>query len=143
MIVVDAMVLTHLLLEHPARSAEVRRAVDRDGEWCVPSLWRSELRSTFMKYVRSDDEAISGTELRLEGAIERVAAAEALVGNRTFEVDSEPVLRMAARSGCSPYDCEYVQLAEELDTCLLTYDEPVLSAFPEIAVRPGVFAPGE
>ena len=46
------------------------------------------------------------------------------------------MLRLADRSGRSPYDREYVQRADNLNTRLLTYDEPVLEAFPEIAVRP-------
>jgi predicted nucleic acid-binding protein len=139
MIVADAMTLVHLFLEHPGRSVEVRRAADRENEWCAPPLWRSEFCNALMQYVRSDDESIPGTDLTLEGAIERVSAAEAFIGNRAFEVGVEAVLRRAGRSGCSPYDCEYVQLAAERDARLLTYDEPVLEAFPEIAVRPGDF----
>jgi hypothetical protein len=111
------------LLEHPSRSVEVRHAADRDNEWCAPPLWRSEFCNALMQYVHSDDESIPGTDVTLGGAIERVSAAEA-------------VLRLADRSGCSPYDCEYVQLDDNLNTRLLTYDEPVLEAFPEIAFRP-------
>ncbi|PSQ80099.1 MAG: VapC toxin family PIN domain ribonuclease [Bacteroidetes bacterium QS_8_68_15] len=140
MIVTDVNGVVFLLLDNPTFSPDARAAYDRDDEWAAPPLWRSELCNTLMQYVRSDDESIPGTDLTLEGAIERVSAAEAFIGNRTFEVDAEAVLRLADRSGCSPYDCEYVQLAAERDARLLTYDEPVLEAFPEIAVRPGDFA---
>ncbi|PSQ84094.1 MAG: hypothetical protein BRD44_02185 [Bacteroidetes bacterium QS_7_67_15] len=39
---------------------------------------------------------------------ERVSAAEAFIGNHTFEAGAEAALRLADRSGRSPYDCEYV-----------------------------------
>jgi hypothetical protein len=82
--------------------------------------------------------AAGGTRRAQRGCdeTERVSAAEAFIGNHTFEVGAEAALRLADRSGRSPYDREYVQLADNLNTRLLTYDEPVLEAFPEIAVRP-------
>ena len=82
--------------------------------------------------------AAGGTRRAQRGCdeTERVSAAEAFIGNHTFEVGAEAVLRLADRSGRSPYDREYVQRADNLNTRLLTYDEPVLEAFPEIAVRP-------
>ena len=79
--------------------------------------------------------AAGGTRRAQRGCdeTERVSAAEAFIGNHTFEAGAEAALRLADRS---PYDREYVQRADNLNTQLLTYDEPVLEAFPEIAVRP-------
>jgi predicted nucleic acid-binding protein len=48
-------------------------------------------------------------------------------------------LGLAHDSGCSPYDCEYVALAQDLDTPLVTTDGPVLDAFPDTAVSPADF----
>ena len=93
-----------------------------------------------MQYVRATDRTIPGSGLTLAGAVARMDRAERLISGRSFEVRSPEVLHLADRSGLSPYDCEYVALAQGLDTKLLTYDKPVLKAFPEIAVRPSDFA---
>jgi predicted nucleic acid-binding protein len=140
MIVVDTMNLGYLLLNHPAFSEDVREMARVDDEWCAPPLWRSELRNTFMQHVRaSGDPNIPGADLTLSGPVERMSAAEALIAERTLDVRSEPVLRFAHESGCTAYDCEYVALAQRLDVPLITYDEPVLDAFPDTALRPSEF----
>ena len=76
-----------------------------------------------------------GTDRTLEGAVERADAAEALIGGRALEVNAEAVLHLAHRSGCSPYDCESLQLAKDRETQLLTYGTPVLEAFLGVAMR--------
>jgi hypothetical protein len=63
-------------------------------------------------------------------------------GARALEVNAEAVLRLAHRSGCSPYGCESLQLAKDRETQLLTYDTPVLEAFPGVAMRLDEFVPG-
>lgn len=50
-------------------------------------------------------------------------------------VVSSDVLRLAARSGCSAYDCEFVALAKELGIALVTVDREVLRESPGVAVR--------
>jgi predicted nucleic acid-binding protein len=49
-------------------------------------------------------------------------------------VNSREVLQLARDSDCSAYDCEFVALAKQLDTQLLTMDKKVLKAFPQRAV---------
>lgn len=139
MIVVDTMNLGYLLLNHPAFSDDVREMARVDDEWCAPPLWRSELRNTFMQHVRASNPNIPGSDLTLSGAVKRMKAAEALIGERTLDVRSEAVLRLANGSECTAYDCEYVALAQRLDVPLITYDEPVLEAFPDTALRPPEF----
>jgi predicted nucleic acid-binding protein len=92
-----------------------------------------------MQHVRASDPDIPGSDLTLSGAVERMKAAEALIGERTLDVRSEAVLRLANESECTAYDCEYVALAQRLGVPLITYDEPVLEAFPDIALRPSEF----
>jgi predicted nucleic acid-binding protein len=48
------------------------------------------------------------------------------------------VLELTQRSLCSAYDCEYVALAVQLRTKLVTADKQVLQAFPEVAVPPAI-----
>jgi predicted nucleic acid-binding protein len=47
-------------------------------------------------------------------------------------VHSEVVLRLAASSGCSAYDCEFVVAAQQLDAPLVTADHALLKAFPAL-----------
>ena len=47
-------------------------------------------------------------------------------------VESEAVLRLAASSGCSAYDCEFVAAAQQLDAPLVTADRDLLKAFPAL-----------
>jgi len=71
----------------------------------------------------------------------RLSEAERSVAGREYSVVSHEVLRLAARSGCSAYDCEYVAVAQDLGTRLVTADHQLLATFPSIAVAPEVFAP--
>jgi predicted nucleic acid-binding protein len=58
------------------------------------------------------------------------AAAERLLAGREFAVDSAEVLRLAAESGCSAYDCEFVVLAEFLGVPLVSADRRLVERFP-------------
>lgn len=44
------------------------------------------------------------------------------------------VLELVRASDCSAYDCEFVALAAQLDTRLVTMDKKLLRAFPARAV---------
>jgi predicted nucleic acid-binding protein len=56
------------------------------------------------------------------------------MNGREFEIVSFHVLELVASSGCSAYDCEFVTLAEDLGTSLVTIDKKVLNEFPQVAV---------
>ncbi len=53
---------------------------------------------------------------------------------RRYEVVSSQVLRLAAQSSCSAYDCESAALAQDLGVPLITVDKQVLDQFPQVAV---------
>ncbi|MBA3476891.1 MAG: type II toxin-antitoxin system VapC family toxin, partial [Lautropia sp.] len=59
--------------------------------------------------------------------------AESLLEGSEFEVESLTVLQLVRDSDCSAYDCEFVALAIQLDTRLVTMDGKLLRAFPERA----------
>lgn len=126
MIVVDTNVVAYLYLEseHTAAAEEVLR---RDADWTAPPLWRSELRNVLATQVRAG---------RLEVADARAVqeAAEQLLAGGEHPVASADVLELAAASGCSAYDCEFVALARHLAVPLVTGDRQLLTAFPELTV---------
>ena len=125
MIVADANLLVHLVFpgEH---SALADRIYTRDPDWAVPLLWVSELRNVAWKFVRRK-------EITLTQAIDALGRASTVVVNREYSVSTATVLELAARSGCTAYDCEYVALAQALAVPLVTADQAVLRAFPSIA----------
>jgi len=49
------------------------------------------------------------------------------------------VLSLVHSSGCSAYDCEFVNLAKDLGVLLVTQDQKVLHNFPETAISMGRF----
>jgi len=53
---------------------------------------------------------------------------------REYETVSSRVLKLDNSSSCSAYDCEFVALAEDLNTNLVTLDKKLLSNFPRTAV---------
>jgi len=130
-IVVDTNVVVPLWIDSPATETS-EALLTADAEWCVPLLWRSEFRNTLLGYVRR-------RALPLEAAAGLLAAAEEHLQAREFAVESVRVLRRAAASRCSAYDCEFVVLAEELGVPLVTHDREILDAFPRVAVSPRTF----
>jgi predicted nucleic acid-binding protein len=97
----------------------------KDSHWSAPGLWRSEFRNMLLRYVRSGD-------MHVQLAQAAVAKAKRVV--RVRSVSSDRVLDLAAASGCTAYDCEFVSVAERLQVPLVTNDRQVLSAFPMLAV---------
>ncbi|MCK6431706.1 MAG: type II toxin-antitoxin system VapC family toxin [Burkholderiaceae bacterium] len=126
MIVADVNVIAYLYL--PGKFSEkVEDLLLRDGEWAVPRLWRSEFRNILSAYMRQK-------LLTLDAAMAIDARAEALVADNEYDVSSLAVLKLAAESGCSAYDCEYVALAEHLDAKVVSADSKLRKAFPKRVV---------
>jgi predicted nucleic acid-binding protein len=125
-IVVDSNVIAYLYLpgEHTGAAEAL---LEREPEWAAPVLWRSEFRNILAGYVRRKT-------LTFEQACDMQAEAEDLLGGSEFEVESRAVLELARDSDCSAYDCEFVALAAQLDTKLVSVDRKLLRAFPARAV---------
>jgi predicted nucleic acid-binding protein len=131
LIVVDTDVIGYLFLTS-ARSASAERALERDQDWAAPLLWRTELRSVFSLYVRKAWH-------ELGQAMQSMESAASLMRGGEYDVPSGEVLRLAAESGCTAYDCEFVALARDLRVPLVTADRQLLDAFPGVAVSLEVF----
>jgi predicted nucleic acid-binding protein len=122
-IVVDANVIAYFYL--PSRFSEAAEELhQREPHWSAPVLWRSEFRNVLAVQMRR------GT-MTLQDASNLQTAAENLLANCEYHVDSTSVLELARESGCSAYDCEYIALAIDLDAKLVTMDAKLLRSFPQ------------
>ncbi|MCL2523318.1 MAG: type II toxin-antitoxin system VapC family toxin [Betaproteobacteria bacterium] len=126
MIVVDSNVLAYLYLPGEYTAA-AEALLEDDPDWAAPILWRSEFRNILAGYLRRG-------QLTFEQAHALQSEAEDLLGGAEYEVDSRSVLELVRDSECSAYDCEFVALAKQLRTRLVTMDGKVLRSFPGIAV---------
>ena len=126
MIVVDTNVLVSLYL--PATASDLADAAMRkDPVWIAPALWLSEMRNVIATLVRA-------RRIDSSHGLAAVEAAERLMADRTYGVPSGSVLQLANQSGCTAYDCEFVALAEAVQTRLVTLDKRLALKFPDLAV---------
>lgn len=125
MIVVDSNVLAYLYLPGEFTAA-AEALLARDPEWAAPLLWRSEFRNILAGYPRRKT-------LSFEQVCALQAEAESLLDGFEFPVDSQEVMALVNGSDCSAYDCEFVALAQRLQTSLITMDKKVLKAFSQHA----------
>ena len=72
--------------------------------------------------------------MSIEEVLSLATQVEEEMAEREFAVDSDRVLKLAAATSCSAYDCEFVGLAQHLGISLVTNDKHVLKAFPDTAV---------
>jgi predicted nucleic acid-binding protein len=136
-IVTDTDLLAYLLV--PSGYSEQADALfDRDPEWAVPILWRSEFRNFLAGCLRRQ-------ALAFDDVLKTQAEAEALVAGNEHEVDSRRVLELVRDSDCSAYDCGFVALASRLGVKVVTMDAKVLKAFQRhataLAPRPRRLSP--
>jgi len=130
-IVIDANIFIPFLVPD-AGSAAVESVFLREQDWIAPPLIRSEFRNILATMIRR-------RMIDFPTALVSMEEAERLLEGNELPVNSLDVLSLAARSGCTAYDCEYVALAQTLRIPLVTRDKQVLAAFPGIAVSPEQF----
>ena len=121
MIVADTNLIAYLLIlgQH---SNEAESVYIKDPQWAAPLLWRSEFRNILAFYVRRG-------LMDLNDAYRTMEQAERLMRGQEFEVASARVVRLAAASGCSAYDCEFVVLAQDLGVTMVTSDRILVTRF--------------
>lgn len=134
MIIVDTNIIGYLYLTGEW-TAQAEDALKRDADWAAPLLWRSEMRSVLVSYIRKGI-------LRLEDVAQIMDEALRLMRGGEYQVISSEVLRLAAGSKCSAYDCEFVALAQDLSVPLVTVDRQVQAEFPKVAVSLHEFVQG-
>jgi len=104
----------------------------KDGLWVAPSLWQSEFRNVTALFFRKKI-------ITFEDGLEAISKAELIMSGFEMQVKSSVVFQLVKESSCSSYDCEFVALALELQTSLITYDKKILSEFKSIAQTPEQF----
>jgi predicted nucleic acid-binding protein len=124
-IVVDTNIVAYLYLPGEFTTAAEQLLLD-EADWAAPLLWRSEFRNILAGYMRR------GT-LTFDQADALQREAEDALADGEHQVDSRSVLSLVRDSKCSAYDCEFVALAEQLGTTLVTMDSKLLAAFPKVA----------
>ncbi len=131
MIVADTNLIAYLLVDGPF-TKEARAVFEKDPDWAAPSFWRSEFRNVLVLSLRR------GVMSFLD-AMETMEDADLLMGGKSRDSASFRILRLAADSGCSAYDCEFVALAQDLGVPLVTSDRVLIEKFKPAAVSMKTF----
>jgi len=132
MIVVDVNTIAYLWI--PGEMSELaQRALARDADWVSSTLWRSEFRNILAGYLRRGNLDSLTVERCLQGA-------ETQLNGQEYRLSSPLVMQKVAASTCSAYDCEYVALADDLNTTLVTSDKQILRDFPALSTSLKDFA---
>jgi predicted nucleic acid-binding protein len=126
LIVADTNLIAYFLIKGP-HTREAESVYNKDSKWIAPLLWRSEFRNLLILSLRRGI-------LSLEEAIDLMGQAETLMGGHEHQIVSWRILRLAANSGCSAYDCEFAALALHLGIPLVTSDGALLANFKSVAV---------
>ena len=121
MIVADTNLIAYLLIRGQ-HSEQAEAVYTKDPRWVAPLLWRSEFRNILAVYIRKG-------LMDLNDAYEIMGQAERLMAGQEFEVVSAGVLQLAASSGRSAYDCEFVALAQNLGVTMVTSDRMLAARF--------------
>ena len=136
MIVADTNVIVALVVpDHEHRDA-AGALLGADDDWRAPLLWRSEVCNVLATLQRNG--VISERE-----ALEALEIAELVMQDGAYEIVASEALRTAMASGCAGYDAEFVVLARDLRTKLLTNDRALLGRFPDLAVDPEEYLAGD
>ena len=131
MIVADTNLIAGLYTDSIQRE-RILSVYKKDPVWAAPYLWRSEMRNVMALYMRKQ-------LLKQDQVVQIMQWAEDQMGLNEYLPLSGHVLSLAAVSGCTAYDCEFVSIANALACPLVTFDKQVLERFPDIAVSPEGF----
>lgn len=131
MIVVDTNIIAYMTFPS-AYSSVVGLLHQKNPEWEAPLLWKSEFLNVISLYYRKGLINYAETLTALD-------FAERLIGSRERHIDPKTVIEAVVSSTCSSYDCQFVVLARQLGTKLITYNKKLIREFPRIALTPEVY----
>jgi len=126
MIAVDTQIVAYHFL--PAENSELtEKLLLLDSDWFTSPLWRYEFRNVLALYLRR--KLVSS-----ESAIRIAESAETFIKNKEIKIPPTKVVELINRTRCTAYDVEFVAVAEELGTRLITTDKEILKEFPKLAI---------
>lgn len=131
--VVDTNVIAYLLIKGQY-TPKAEALYIEDPEWRAPHLWHSEFLNVLAVYLHKN-------LMSVDEAIALSAQAEALMHAREHSVRASGVLQLVAESHCSAYDCQFIALARDLDTRLVTSDRQLLRSFPDDTISLDSYSP--
>jgi len=126
MIIADTNIISYLLLP-TVYTDSVEKLYEIDPNWSAPILWKSEFRNVMALYLRKKI-------ITLKKAMQLQDTAESIIIQNEYDIPSSQVLTLIDKSDCSAYDCEFIALANHLDTKLVTQDKKILREFPSTAI---------
>ena len=108
-------------------SEDAIKLLSRDSDAVAPPLWQSEFRNVLALYLRKN-------LVSFEEAVEIYFLAEERLSIVQLDASTQTVLALVSHSSCSAYNCEFVALAQQLNTQLVTQDKKILREFPDTAI---------
>ena len=134
MIIVDTNIIAYLHVTGKFTPL-VLKLIEKDSNWIAPPLWQSEFRNVLTNYIRHN-------LMTLDQGINLLNDALTTMQNREIVPSNELILSLAASSKSSSYDCEFVALAKETASLLVTADRQIVLDFPESAISLEDFVAG-
>lgn len=120
MIVVDASVVSNMLVYADERGRKARVALARDIEWAAPEHWKAEVFSV-MRGLMLGGKVTEEQALRAIGRIPQLAVDH-------VSIDGLLPRMWQMRANISAYDAPYVALAEARAATLVTADNRLARA---------------
>ena len=127
MIVADSNLIASCVLESKATPAALALRT-RDPDWRVPRLWRYEVQNILATMIKAKRLGRKEAEAIFRGLLESLRTNE-------HEPDPADVLLLVEKYGISGYDAQFVALAQELGTRLVTRDKELLKKLPDVATN--------
>lgn len=131
MIVADTNLIVYLFITGD-KTVLAQEVLAKDPHWIVPPLWQSEFRNVIAGYIRRG--------MTLTQAKQIMADAVLTLENRQVLPSSEKIMDLISESNCTAYDCEFIALAQQLNTLLVTADRQLLNQFPNSTMSLEEFA---
>ena len=129
-VVVDTNVVAYLLLGTERFVDEAEACFHAVSNPIAPAHWESELANVVWMAVRS------GILPPEEGPVRLSLARRLGIESVSIATLCQGALLRSIASGIAVYDTLFVELAARMGCPLLTFDKPVIKAFPDIAIRP-------
>ena len=126
MIVVDTNIISYLFIKGD-RTVPIKKVFQKDSDWVLSILWRSEFRRVLSFYLRKKYLNLAQAKFLME-------EAEYLMLGAEYYVNSNEILNLLIYTNLSAYDCEFVAVAKELGANLITNDKKILNEVPNVAL---------